>query len=243
MKKKLWLMLLVGLPGVSFGQAALGDVIGTVILAKEQTAVYNAKVKTESNGTVYQTRTDEDGRFRISGIPAGTYMFQVIFEGDTLKDQKGVVPIDGIFNFGKIQFRKTIETGPVIITHDTGRMRLSYGVTPEIKMSSEDVAQSAVRFDPSAMLASMSSDIKVTDDGDLSFRGSRKGDMIYLIDGVKMTEVTSIPSAAIGGMMVYTGGVPAKYGDTNGGVVVMETKSYFDLYRAWYSVQLKKGLQ
>jgi hypothetical protein len=32
-------------------------------------------------------------------------------------------------------------------------------------------------------------------------------------------------------MMVYTGGLPAKYGDTMGGAVVVETKSYFELLR------------
>jgi hypothetical protein len=34
-------------------------------------------------------------------------------------------------------------------------------------------------------------------------------------------------------MMVYTGGLPAKYGDILGGAVILETKSYFDLYRQW----------
>jgi hypothetical protein len=32
-------------------------------------------------------------------------------------------------------------------------------------------------------------------------------------------------------MVIYTGGIPAKYGDTMGGVVVLETKGYFDLLR------------
>jgi outer membrane receptor protein involved in Fe transport len=41
-----------------------------------------------------------------------------------------------------------------------------------------------------------------------------------------------IPSSAIGSISVYTGGLPAKYGDTTGGVVVIETKSYMDLYNA-----------
>jgi hypothetical protein len=41
--------------------------------------------------------------------------------------------------------------------------------------------------------------------------------------------------------MVYTGGLPAKYGDTLGGVVVMETKGYFDLYRQWEANEIKTG--
>jgi hypothetical protein len=239
--KKLFYLFLTIIPGFGICQGAMGEVIGTVLNAKDQTALFNARIMTESNGTIYQARTDYDGRFRISAIPAGTYYFQVIFEGDTLKNVLAKVPIEGYENLGKVMFRKTIETDVMIVTYDADRIRLTYGVSSEIKMSAADIAESAVRFDQKALISSMSSDIKVSDDGQLVFRGARKGDMIYLIDGVKMNDVATVPSASIGGMMVYTGGLPAKYGDTNGGVVVMETKSYFDLYRAWYGEQLKKG--
>ena len=79
----------------------------------------------------------------------------------------------------------------------------------------------------------MSSDIHMSDDGELSFRGSRKGDMIYVIDGIKCPEVFNVPSCSISKMMVYTGGLPAKYGDTLGGAIVVETKGYFELLRAY----------
>jgi hypothetical protein len=77
----------------------------------------------------------------------------------------------------------------------------------------------------------MSSEIKMADDGELIFRGARKGDMIYVVDGVKLNEVYNVPSCSIKRMMVYTGGLPAKYGDTLGGAIVVETLGYFDLLR------------
>jgi TonB-dependent Receptor Plug Domain. len=64
-------------------------------------------------------------------------------------------------------------------------------------------------------------------------RGARSGNMAYFIDGVKVNGVGKIPGAAIGGLTVYTSAIPAKYGDTSGGVIIMETKSYADLYRRW----------
>jgi hypothetical protein len=79
----------------------------------------------------------------------------------------------------------------------------------------------------------MSSEVKLSEDGELMFRGARKGDMIYVLDGIKSNEVFNVPSCSIARMMVYTGGLPAKYGDTLGGAVILETKSYFDLYRQW----------
>lgn len=48
-----------------------------------------------------------------------------------------------------------------------------------------------------------------------------------------ITGEIGIPGLAIGAMKVYTGGVPAKYGDVNGGVIVVETKSYFDLSKEY----------
>ncbi|MFY8138858.1 MAG: hypothetical protein ACOVMR_12165, partial [Flavobacteriales bacterium] len=57
------------------------------------------------------------------------------------------------------------------------------------------------------------------------------GSVIYMIDGVKIREnVPNIPSCGISRMAVYTGGLPAKYGDTTGGVIVIETKNYLEDY-------------
>jgi hypothetical protein len=119
-------------------------------------------------------------------------------------------------------------------------MKLVYGSLPIKELTSEEIAQSPVKFSVAALATSFNSDVKMAEDGELIFRGARKGDMIYLLDGIKGREISNVPSCAIGRMMVYTGGLPAKYGDTLGGVVVLETKSYFDLYRAWEREQMKK---
>ena len=68
-------------------------------------------------------------------------------------------------------------------------------------------------------------------DQPLYFRGPRAGSVRYVIDGINSTTGSlNVPSRAIGSLSVYTGGIPAKYGDTLGGVIVVETQSYFDLY-------------
>jgi hypothetical protein len=151
------------------------------------------------------------------------------------------VPIEGIENLGNKylgQGSRLMEEVDVI--YDRERIHLRYGVASEVKISAEDVKHSPVKFNVKAMIAAATTNVQMTDDGELVFRGARKGDMIYLIDGVKTSSVANIPSAAIGGMMIYTGGIPAKYGDTTGGVVIMESKGYFDLYRAWEADQRKK---
>ena len=58
----------------------------------------------------------------------------------------------------------------------------------------------------------------------------RNSGVVYYVDGVKQRDSDyKIPSTAVASIMVYMGDVPAKYGDFDGGVVVVETKSYFDL--------------
>ncbi|MCE3295709.1 MAG: TonB-dependent receptor plug [Crocinitomicaceae bacterium] len=229
--KKMILAALTAFPVFGFSQGSLGEAVGTVVTQKEREPLISAKVYTESNGTKYGAMTDIDGRFRISAIPPGKYSFTIVFEGDTISDLVVSVPMDGIVNMGIIPFNARmldgVSVGPPIMPN------LMYGVASEIKMDLEQIKKSPQKFDQKAMIASMSSDIRLTDDGELVFRGARKGDMVYMMDGVKMNNVANIPSAAIGGMMAFTGGIPAKYGDTTGGVVVMESLGYFDLYRAW----------
>jgi outer membrane cobalamin receptor len=78
----------------------------------------------------------------------------------------------------------------------------------------------------------MISDVKTGDRGEeLYFRGSRAGSVVYYIDGVKVREnVPNIPSSGIASISVYTGGMPATYGDSTGGVVVINTKSFIQEY-------------
>ena len=240
--KNVLLMTALFLSGLSFGQAALGEIIGEVVDAKDEKAIFNAHVFVIDNDRKYQARTDPDGRFRISAIPAGTYVINVRFEGDTVSDIIAEVPMDGFFNAGIIEFygekHDSIQNlkGAVVKARD--RIQLVDGNLPVVSMTAKEIDKSPVKFDINGLVASMSSEVRRTEDGDLVFKVARKGDMIYMIDGVKTRDAGSLPGVSIGRMSVYTGGLPAKYGDTLGGVIVLETKSYFDLYRAWVATNL-----
>ena len=101
----------------------------------------------------------------------------------------------------------------------------------------EDIQNSPNIQNPKAMLANANSDIQVNADNQIIIRGTRPGNVVYFVDGVKQTDLTSVPGVAIGSMSVYTGGIPAKYGDTTGGVVILNTRGYFDMYYAWKARQ------
>jgi hypothetical protein len=80
----------------------------------------------------------------------------------------------------------------------------------------------------------------VSDDGrQISFRGARIGDALYIVDGVRQRRTdVSLPNGSIATINAWHGGVPAEYGDFMGGVVVIETMSYFD----WENQQEVKRL-
>lgn len=230
------------LAGSLNAQVALGEVIGEVIDFGLNIGLVDAHVFIDDNGKRYQTKTDIDGRFRISAIPAGTYAVNIRKGNDTITGLIAEVPMDGFANIGKIYFGdKTTLITDTYVTYQRDKLRLIDGNLPVKQLTAEEIDKSPLKFDIKGLVTSMTTDVQMTDDGELVFRGARKGDMIYLIDGVKTRDAGSVPGASIGHMMVYTGGLPAKYGDTLGGVVVMESKSYFDLYRAWEAQQLKKG--
>lgn len=225
-------------------QVALGEVIGEVIDFNQNIGLVDAHVFIDDNGKRYQAKTDIDGRFRISAIPAGTYLVNIRKGNDTIPNIIAEVPMDGFANIGKIYFgEKFSEIGETFVTHRKNEIKLIDGNLPVKTLTAEEIDKSPLKFNIKGLVSSMTTDVQLTDDGQLVFRGARKGDMIYLIDGVKTADAGNVPGASIGHMMVYTGGLPAKYGDTLGGVVVMESKSYFDLYRSWEAEQLKKGLK
>jgi Carboxypeptidase regulatory-like domain len=228
--------------GQLFAQIALGEVLGEVVDQKEQ-GIYGAHVYIDDNGSRYQAKTDPEGRFRISAVPSGEYLLIIRQGEDTMAQRIPVnVPMDGFDNLGVIPFVSSfLHKDAVVVTYVRDGIRLVDGNLPIKTLSSEEIMRSPVKFDVKQLVTSMSSDVRQTEDGELVFRGARKGDMIYMIDGVKTRDAGSVPSLSIGRMQLYTGGLPAKYGDTLGGVVVMESKSYFDLYRSWYAAQLKAG--
>ena len=240
--KKLIIIAALGFIYQVNAQGSLGDVVGTVLENGTTKGVYGAQVFILDQDRKYVGSTDADGRFRISAIPAGNYLLNIKYYGDTMSGIKVNVPIDGYYNTGNINFESgVLELLAIDVKADDGSIKLQYGELPVKEITALEIDKSPLKFDVKGLIASMGSDVRLTDDGELVFRGARKNDMLYLVDGIKASEIGGIPGVAIGRMMVYTGGLPAKYGDTMGGVVVLETKSYFDLYRQWEAEEIKKG--
>lgn len=224
------------LASFSFSQGSMGDVIGYVFEKSDtEQPAFMAKVWVENSGAKIGAIVDEEGRFRISAVPVGTYKLFGQYGLDSLsREIVFKVEANGIINVGRIDILEDVQiSDEVVVTGDLLGPLINFGDAGQKRIDVLDIKQSPVRNSPADLIASKNSDIKVTDDGQLIIRGARAGDMAYFVDGVKMQEIQSIPSVAIGGITVYSSAIPASYGDTTGGVIIMETQSYSDLYRTW----------
>lgn len=235
MKHGIKIMLALLISGMAYGQGNFGEIVGKVFKKSdsEKPAEF-ARIWVEQGSSKFGAEVDKEGRFRISAVPAGKYQLKGRYLTDTLKEViYANVQTDGIANVGRINILENlqeIETHTVIAYEDP---LINFGDIGQRRISSLDIMQSPVRNSPKQLIASRNSDIKLNDNGDMMIRGARANDMAYFVDGVKTGEINPLPSVAIGGITVYSSAIPAKYGDTTGGVIIMETKSYYDLWRAW----------
>jgi len=78
-----------------------------------------------------------------------------------------------------------------------------------------------------SVVTSMASDVVEDAQGGFHFRGGRSDANAVFIDGVKALDMGTLPALSLENVTVFTGGVPAMYGDVLGGVVIVTTKSYF----------------
>lgn len=230
------LTLLAGLL-LSLGMAAQshGEIFGKII-DENNNPVAGVIVRAENNGIVVGAATDERGIYRINGVEPGTYTVIYDLIGYSQLQVANVeVKSDQIRKLSDYTLAKASygTGGPVIIRAEKSLIDINGGTA--ISLGASELKNNAAANGGSlkAILTSMSSDIKTSDRGEeLYFRGSRSGSVVYIIDGVKIYgSPLNIPSSGIGNITVYTGGVPAKYGDSTGGYVIIDTKSYRDAAR------------
>lgn len=224
-----------------FGQANFGTLKGKIVEDETSEPIPGAMVTLSVLGNEVKTITDYEGRFTIKPLNPGTYNLSIVSGIDTLKHNGIQINADKITFVNDLIMTKGL-LGEVVIS--TFHEKL---IDPEdtkiVTIRAKEIAVLPVRTNINQIARTMSSEIQVSEDGnEIYFRGSRNGDVMYIIDGVKVTGGRPLlPSSSIQAMRVYTGGIPAKYGDVLGGVIMVETKSYFDYYNVWKGEQEMKA--
>ena len=201
--------------------------------------MYNVNVYVEVGGVPYGTSTDTNGRYTIKPLNSGVYTVKASSLGyddiittnvKLTSDKITYVDIDMVeasyaLDGVVIEAKREVKHKIPLIDKDEPHVQA---------LTIEEISNSPNIKDP-IKIATMLPGVTLANNGkDVYIRGARPTSTQFITDGMKsITGEIGIPGLAIGAMKVYTGGVPAKYGDVNGGVIVVETKSYFDLSKEY----------
>jgi hypothetical protein len=231
MKTKIAFVVLTVLLSATIGKAqTMGELHGKVFdqLGEPIPGV----VLLISNGaSQVSCESDLDGKYRMKPLASGTYTIDARMTGMKQSRVAGVKVLPDQISFvPDVVLYDSLYAGEVEIIHF--KDLISKDGATMVTITSEQLKHlpTAHGGNIKNIILSQMSDIKSDGRGEnLYFRGSRSGSTLYFIDGVKCREnVPNIPSSGIASIQVYTGGVPAKYGDCTGGIVIIDTKSYGD---------------
>lgn len=226
MKTKFLLAFLIGLSSCIFAQS--GAIHGNVYDEYGEPA-YTANIRLVDAPTTTGTSCDFDGDFKVKPLNPGLYTIEVTFMGYHPTTITGIE----VYN-NKITFLEDVHlASDVIMLTEAQVIAYVNLIDPEDpsidRLKGSEIMKIPCSKNPAAIAAKLKTDVSIVGN-QMVVRGSRPGSSSVYIDGMKVSdEMASLPSLSIGSMEIYTGGIPAKYGDVTGGVIMMNTKSYFDI--------------
>jgi hypothetical protein len=206
-----------------------GEIHGRIMDYHTGESLPFATVSTSFADQIIATVADEDGRFRLKPLQPGKYSLEFSYLGYNRRTLTEIEVTPGkIFVLGEVSLSTDNEL-PVV---EIAAYKLIDMDLPNVEvMKAKDIRHNAFNKNPSLMITTITPEIKLSEDGLFEIRGSRPGTSATFLDGVRITgPLSNIASSAIKSITVHTGGIPAKYGDITGGIVVVETKSYFDYF-------------
>jgi hypothetical protein len=212
--------------------AQLGEIKG-IVKDEKGITLPGVTVYIGHGDNVQGTSTDINGKYTIKPVKAGihaVYASSVGFKKlkiyDVLVTSGNITFVDLAMNEAATDIEEFIvlEKMHTIDLINVGEPGVQHIIPKHFK-------QSVHKNDPIKAITSMSAGVTLAPNGkDVYIRGARPTSTQFITDGMKsITGEIGIPGLAVGSIKVYTGGIPSNYGDVTGGVIVVETTSYFDL--------------
>lgn len=220
-------------------QAATGAIKGQVFLEEDEKLIPAAfvNISFDYKGVSTGVISDIDGRFMIKPLDAGVYTLTFSYVGyRSFVVEKIRVTPDQITHLPAIALTDLqLEMGCGVI-YCTGPQMLNVDRPTEMVLKSAEIERNPNFREPALLALSANCLTEHQDRGKgFHYRGARTGSEAYYVDGIKlMGSDLNIPAQAIQNVTIHASGIPAAYGDLTGGVIIIETKSYFDLYRSHF---------
>lgn len=214
----------------SFAQA-YGEIRGIVTDKKSEPIPFATIKILQGNQLVGGTQSNEEGRYCYKPLNPGNYDMLVLDAGHQTQpiNQIKVVPNEATYVDVKLTANilgEIVVVAKAIDYTKTGADKSMYSmVSLDARELKENASYSS--GDIKGALVAISSDVVESPDGEIHFRGSRGDASAFFVDGVRTLGATSIPGLSIENLTVFSGGVPAMYGDVSSGLVIVTTQSYF----------------
>lgn len=239
------LFLLMALYTAAASQAQnLGEIRGRIFDDDGQPMPY-VSVSTTVSGQPLSTSSDPDGRFVLKPLPPGLYGVTCFSMGMKKVQIPGVeVTADRATYLKDILLEASSNMMDTLVVVAYKRKLIDRDDPSRMSLLAEEFQKDPNIRDPVQFIGKNFAGVTPSPNGEgLYFRGSRTENMVSFIDGVKVSgSVPRVPPSAISSVSVYTGGLPARYGDVTGGVIVIETKTYAEMYQQRQAMEAREGL-
>ncbi|MCS6790219.1 MAG: TonB-dependent receptor [Bacteroidia bacterium] len=218
-----WLMLSGGFLSLHAQQDA-GKLRGVVRDKVTREPLAFATVVAIQNGVIKGgTNTNENGEYSIAPLSPGTYDVKASYAGKTFTITGVVITANRTIVLD-INMESSVETETqVIVDYKVPLFEKDETVTG--KTITLDQIQKMGTRNINAFLATTAGVYQADDKAGagISVRGARGDATQYFIDGIRVIGTFAMPQKGISQLSVYTGGIPAEFGDVMGGVVQITT--------------------
>jgi hypothetical protein len=217
---------------VNAGYGQTGEIRGRITDNLKEPVPFATVRVVQDNHLAGGAQSDEDGNYVIKPLTPGNYDLVVQEAGHATQPVKNIKVVPNEATYLNVKMAINMLGGGVTITADPidySKAKIDQTMYIYKSLDSKDIEQNAggSRGDIGSIIESVTSEVIVGPDRKLHFRGARDGSAGFFVDGVRTLDMGFVPGLSIENITVFTGGVPAMYGDVTSGVVIITTKSYF----------------
>ena len=179
-------------------------------------------------GTQLGTAADVDGNYYVIGVPVGTYDIQASFVGFQEQTVANVEISAGLTRELDFELAPGAELDEIVVEYERPLIqRDAVGATRVV--SGEQLENLPIRG--VAEVAALQSGVVAREGSDdLFVRGGREEEIVYYVDGVRITGSLAMNQQAIAEQEMLIGTIPARYGDAQAGIISITTKSGGDQF-------------
>ncbi|TND07626.1 MAG: TonB-dependent receptor [Bacteroidetes bacterium] len=214
----------------AFGQGATTGEIKVTVNDDKKVPLEYAAVTIITTSRPLGGLTDVKGDHMVRNLDAGKYDVRVTYAGCKPYLKKNVEVIAGKTAYVTFDMQLLVANEDsaveVIAYYDPSPVDKMFSVEAHLNLP-QIRANPSERGDINGLVTSICSSCSETKDRQLVMRGSRPGASQMYIDGEKMYGSGGVPGLAIEQVSALSGGIPAEFGDVSGGVVIVNTMSYF----------------